>query len=198
MVRFLSSALFLCVSGAFVCAAQSTSGSGQTSQAQPTAAAPTTQAAGKSAAAQTSEKNSAKAKKKPKKVWTEDNISKVGGGISVVGDASSASAANSSAESEGGTPPNSTHSREIEYYRGEIRRLQAQMDETDKKIEDLRNFKGENTSSSGGINPNHGYTMTPVADQIKQLEEQKKQIQDRMDAVMDEARKNGIEPGQLR
>lgn len=40
--------------------------------------------------------------------------------------------------------------------------------------------------------------MTPVADQIQQLEDKKKQIQDQMDAVLDEARKKGIEPGQLR
>ena len=40
--------------------------------------------------------------------------------------------------------------------------------------------------------------MTPVADQIQQLEDKKKQIQDHMDAVLDEARKKGIEPGQLR
>jgi hypothetical protein len=62
----------------------------------------------------------------------------------------------------------------------------------------LRNFKADNSSASGGINPNHGYSMTPIPDQIKQLEEKKKQMQDRIDAVMDEARKKGIEPGQLR
>jgi uncharacterized protein (UPF0335 family) len=45
---------------------------------------------------------------------------------------------------------------------------------------------------------NHGYSMTPVEDQVKQLEEKKKQIQAQIDALEDQARKNGFEPGQLR
>lgn len=45
---------------------------------------------------------------------------------------------------------------------------------------------------------NHGYSMTPVEDQVKQLEDKKKQIQAQIDAVQDQARKNGFEPGQLR
>jgi len=44
------------------------------------------------------------------------------------------------------------------------------------------------THEQGFLNP----------DQIKQLEEKKKQIQDKIDAVTDEARKKGLEPGQLR
>ena len=72
------------------------------------------------------------------------------------------------------------------------------MEATDKKISQLRNFKADNTSASGGINMNHGYSMTPVEDQVKQLEEKKKQIQTQIDAVEDQARKNGFEPGQLR
>jgi hypothetical protein len=44
----------------------------------------------------------------------------------------------------------------------------------------------------------HGYYMTPVEDQVKQLEEKKKQIQAQIEAVEDQARKNGIAPGQLR
>jgi len=116
----------------------------------------------------------------------------------VVGDSSSSGGANSSSQSTGESSGNSAQAKEVENYRDQIRQLQAQLDDTDKKLDDLRNFKADNTSSSGGINPNHGYSMTPIPDQIKQLEEKKKQIQDKMDAVVDEARKKGIEPGQLR
>ena len=44
----------------------------------------------------------------------------------------------------------------------------------------------------------HGYYMTPMEDQVKALEEKKKQIQAQIDAVEDQARKNGFEPGLLR
>jgi hypothetical protein len=202
MLRKFLTGCFVFASAAFVCAAQSSSSSSQPSQTPPPAPAPpaTMPPAAKTADGtdQTANKDAAKDTKKPKKVWTEDDISKVGGSISVVGDSSSSGGAKGSSQSTGTSPENSAQANEVESYRDQIRQLQAQLDATDKKIDDLRNFKADNTSSSGGINPNHGYSMTPIPDQIKQLEENKKQIQDKIDAVTDEARKKGIEPGQLR
>jgi hypothetical protein len=203
MLRYLLSGSILCLSAAFVCAAQSSSGSSQPSQSPPPANAPATAtppaAKPTDAKDQPADKNSTPVKKKTKKVWTEDDISKVGGGgISVVGDSSNSSASKSSAEPSGASSDNSGQSGEVEHYREQLRQLQAQLDATDKKLDELRNFKGDNTSASGGINPNNGYSMTPVADQIKQLEDKKKQIQDQIDSLTDEARKKGIEPGQLR
>jgi hypothetical protein len=197
MLRYLFTTCFLFVFATLACAAQSSSGSGQSSQSQPQAPAPSSTTS-PDAKGQPADKNSAKDKKKPKKVWTEDDISKVGGNISVVGDSSSSGPAKSSSQPGGASSDNSTPGNQVEYYRDQIRQLQAQIDATDKKITDLRNFKADNSSASGGINPNHGYSMTSIPDQIKQLEDKKKQIQDKMDAVTDEARKKGIEPGQLR
>jgi hypothetical protein len=202
MLRYFFGTCFLFVFTALVYAAQSSSSSSQSSQPQPQAPAPstTTPPAAKTtdATGQPADKDSAKDKKKPKKVWTEDDISKVGGNISVVGDSSSSGPAKSSPQSGGASSDNATQGNQLEYYRDQLRQLQTQLDVTDKKISDLRNFKADNSSASGGINPNHGYSMTPIPDQIKQLEDKKKQIQDKIDAVTDEARKNGIEAGQLR
>jgi hypothetical protein len=200
MVRYLLSASFLCASTALVCCAQASPAATPQPQSQTPAAAPAATPAGKTANAkgQPGEKNAPQPKTKPKKVWTEDDLSKVSGGISVVGDASSSSASKPSSEPSGGNAENSAQNRDVQNYREQIRQLQAQLDATDKKINDLRNFKGDNASASGGINPANGYTMTPVEDQIKQLEDKKKEIQSQIDAVTDEARKKGIEPGQLR
>jgi hypothetical protein len=202
MLRYFLTGCFAFASAAFMCAAQSSSSSSQPSQTPPPAPAPSATAppAAKTATGkdQPANKDSAKETKKPKKVWTEDDISKVGGSISVVGDSSSSDGAKGSSQSTGTSADNSAQGKEVENYRDQIRQLQAQLDAADKKLDDLRNFKADNTSSSGGINPNHGYSMTPIPDQIKQLEEKKKQIQDKIDAVTDEARKKGIEPGQLR
>ncbi len=76
--------------------------------------------------------------------------------------------------------------------------MRNELESTEKKISDLRNFKAENTSSSGGINMKQRYSMTPLEDQVKQLEERKKQLQSQIDAVEDQARKSGVEPGDLR
>lgn len=202
MLRCYFTACFLFASVAFAGAAQSSSGSSQQSQSQPPAEAPspTTPVAAKSADAkdQPADKNSTQEVKKPKKVWTEDDISKVGGSISVVGDPPSSSPARSNSKPNGAGSANAARDNQADYYRKELRRLQAQLDAADKKIEDLRNFKAENSSASGGIDPHRGYYMTPIPDQIKQLEDKKKQIQGKMDTLTDEARKKGIEPGQLR
>jgi chromosome segregation ATPase len=198
MLRPFLTSCFVFLSAAFVCAAQS-SGSSQQTQTPPPAPAPATPPAGKTADGKDQPaKDARKDTKKPKKVWTEDDVSKIDGGISVVGGSPSSGTGQGLPQSPAASPDNTALGNQIENYRDQIRQLQAQLDATDKKIDDLRNFKADNTSSSGGINPNHGYSMTPIPDQIKQLEEKKKQIQEKMDAVSDEARKKGIEPGQLR
>lgn len=132
-------------------------------------------------------------KPKSKKVWTNDDMSSVKGEVSVVGDGSSSA---SQPKSSSTTPRN--ENSVIESFRKQLARLQVQLDATDKRINELQNFKGENSAPSGGIDPRHGYSMTPVADQIKQLEEKKRQIQAAIDDLEDRARKQGIEPGQLR
>ena len=142
--------------------------------------------------------------KKPKKVWTNDELGSVKGAVSVVGDGSSSggeAAAKMPADSAepAATPANKeARQKQVDAYRGQIRQLQAQIDAADKRIAQLRNFKGENTSPAGGINPNQGYNMVPIEDQVKQLEDKKKQAQARIDDLESDARKSGIEPGELR
>lgn len=202
-MRSLLSTVFVIFGAAMVCAAQSSTGSSQSPSSQTQAApvvAPAPASQTSNAQGQTANKPAAKPAKK-KKVWTEDDLSKVGGSISVVGDSNATSSsddAKSSAEGNAAKTENSSQNSTVQGYRDQIRQLQAQLDATDKKLDELRNFKADNGSASGGINPNNGYSMTPVSDQIKQLEDKKKQIQDQIDSVMDEARRRGIEPGQLR
>jgi|HubBroStandDraft_2_1064218.scaffolds.fasta_scaffold03408_3 hypothetical protein len=142
--------------------------------------------------------------KKPKKIWTNDELGSVKGAVSVVGDTSSAAGETSTkkpADSlDVAAPPGNKEARQkqVEAYREQIRQLQAQIDAADKRIAQLRNFKGENTSPAGGINPNQGYNMVPIEDQVRQLEDKKKQAQAKIDDVESDARKNGIEPGELR
>jgi TolA-binding protein len=142
--------------------------------------------------------------KKPKKVWTNDELGSVKGAVSVVGDGNAtggeAGAKKSSDSVDGPVPQENKDARQkqVEAYREQIRQLQAQIDAADKRIAQLRNFKGENTSPAGGINPNQGYNMVPIEDQVRQLEDKKKQVQAKIDDVESGARKNGIEPGELR
>jgi len=136
-------------------------------------------------------------KKKTKKVWTNDEIGSVKGGVSVVGDGDSSSAKPEDKQPSSGSG-DQARQKQIENYRNQIQQYQAQIDSIDKRIAQLKDFKGENTSPSGGININQGYNMVPVEDQVKQLEDKKKQLQAKIEDTENEARKNGIESGDLR
>jgi uncharacterized protein (DUF342 family) len=137
-------------------------------------------------------------KKKPKKVWTNEEVGSLRGGVSVVGDGDSPAKKGGDSERVASTGGDEARQRQIQNYRKQIQQLRAQIDAADKRIVQLRNFKADGTDASSGINPNRGYNMVPLEEQVKQLEDKKKQLQAKIDDVENDARKNGIEPGELR
>jgi hypothetical protein len=185
-------AAFLLSCGTSLCAAQSAnSGSPNTSDA----AKPVAQSSSSSVDATTNQ-----AKSKPKRVWTNEEIAGAGGdgAISVVGKADGGDSNPSSNNSQKNAAVLSARYKQAAPYRDRLRQLNNQLETIDKKISELQNFKADNSSPSGGINMHQRYDMTPVAEQVKELEEKKKKIKAQVDAVEDLARKNGFEAGQLR
>src|SRR2546425_5060225 len=130
--------------------------------------------------------------KKPKKVWTNDEISGLNGGVSVVGEEAKAKPLKS------GNTQSGANASEISRLRRELQKLRADLEKIDKHIHDLKQFNAGETTGSAARQLNRGYSSAPVPDQIKQLEEKKKWIEGRIEALEDDARKRGIEPGQLR
>jgi hypothetical protein len=187
----VTAALFLSV-GVSLHAGQS-SNSGR--QANADIGKPTGQSSGSATEATTE-----KAKTKPKKIWTNDEVSNVGGdgAISVVGKAGGGDSNARSNNFQKTATGSGARDKQFATYRDHLHQLNNQLETVDKKISQLRNFKADNSSPSGGLDMHHGYYMTPVEDQVKELEQKKKQIQAQIDAVEDQARKSGFEPGQLR
>lgn len=127
---------------------------------------------------------------KPKKVWTNENLSGASGTVSVVGDPKSKPKTTSSKPAD---------AQYIASTRKQLEKLQSQIADADKQITDLTNFsKGEPSTDAGGIKLNKGYNREPIEVQIHVLQEKKKDLQAQIDALLDEARKKGVEPGQLR
>jgi len=83
-------------------------------------------------------------------------------------------------------------------YRAAIGELRKKIDVADQRISQLKNFKANDSSPSGGVNPNRGYNMVPLDEQVKQLEEKKKQLLASIEDLENQAKKEGIEPGELR
>ena len=139
----------------------------------------------------TSSSASAEAKK-PKKVWTNENLTEVSGSaISQVGDTRNSSSGKSVAAKP-------ASSQAVAYVRKQLAALQTQLNDIDKQIADLKSFSKGEASGANGMQMHKGYTMEPVQAQISKLEEKRKLVAGQMDAFFDAARKRGIEPGQLR
>ena len=182
--------LFLLASGVACCAQSQDTPNRDTTSAKP--AAPADKTTPKQEGQVTPEK------KKPKKVWTDDEVKALPGTISVVGEPNQGTANGLDRERESSSNKGESQDSQIERYRQRIGELHNQIDAADQRIAQLKDFKGENGSPTGGINPNNGYNMVPLEDQVKQLEAKKKKLQGQIDDLEDEARKKGIDPGRLR
>ncbi|MGC1613861.1 MAG: hypothetical protein WA736_04185 [Candidatus Acidiferrum sp.] len=128
--------------------------------------------------------------KKPKKVWTNDDVNSLNGPVSVVGN------------SKGPGKPGSDAKADPQYIanvRKQLEKLQSQLDDTEKQLEDLKNFsEGKGATTSGGYEFTKGYNRVPVDQQISNLQAKKSQLEGKIGALLDEARKKGVEPGDLR
>jgi len=187
MLRYLAFAVAALFGAALRVNAQS-SGSG----APPSQSSSPIPAPNGSAAPSTPAKSADKDTKKSKKVWTNDEISGLNGGVSVVGEEAKAKPPKS------GNTQSGANASEISRLRRELQKLRADLEKIDKHIHDLKQFNAGETTGSAARQLNRGYSSAPVPDQIKQLEEKKKWIEGRIEALEDDARKRRIEPGQLR
>jgi hypothetical protein len=127
---------------------------------------------------------------KPSKVWTNENLAEANGHVSVVGDPKNAS--------KGGGSGQLADPQYIANTRKQLEKLQSELADTDKKLADLKKFTAGESVSYSGYQYRKGYDREPVDAKIRDLEEKKKQTQAKIDSLLDEARKKGIDPGQLR
>jgi hypothetical protein len=128
--------------------------------------------------------------KKTKKVWTNEEVSGLTGPVSVVGNSKNLGKGGSDGKADG---------QYIANTKKQLEKLEAQLDDTAKQLADLKDFsEGKAATTSSGYQINKGYNRVPVDQQISSLQDKKKQLQDKIDALLDEARKKGVKPGDLR
>jgi hypothetical protein len=124
----------------------------------------------------------------PKKVWTNDNLSEASKKISVVGN-----------KSDQKYPLTKTADpATVEKIRKELIKLQGQVEDIKKQLASYKEFKDGEAVSTSGYQVDKGYGRIPVEQQMVMLEKKKKDLESQIDEQLDEARKKGIDPGQLR
>jgi len=146
------------------------------------------------AAPQTPPPNSTKPK--PKKVWTNDNLSNSGAGISVVGSDKPASKSDANRKSDA---DNSVDPMTLRALREQLQKLEAQRAVIDQQLSNLKGLRKGEVKNAGGLNTNTWtYNSSSIEEQIQQLQAKKSKVQGMIDELLDGARAHGIEPGQLR
>lgn len=130
--------------------------------------------------------------KKTKKVWTNENLGAPSASpISEPGNAKQPATAKV-------TSVKPATSQEVAAFRRQLSTLQTQLASVEKQIAELKSFSKGETPGAVGLQLHKGYSTEPIADQVRKLEEKRQSLAAQMDAVLDAARKRGVEPGQLR
>ena len=128
--------------------------------------------------------------KNPKKVWTNENLSGANGAVFVVGDPKNKPKPASS------KPANAQY---VASVRKQLDKLQGEIADIERQLLDLKNFsEGEPSTSASGVKLNKSYEREPIEVQMRALQDKKKDLVSKIDALLDEARKKGIESSELR
>lgn len=131
--------------------------------------------------------------KKPKKVLTNEDLSNSTGKISVVGNGQ-----NNPGNKPKAAAPKTANPQYVASVRSQLEKLLKQIVDVDKQITDLKNFKaGEPSTKASGIQMDRRYEREPAEVQIRALQDKRKDLQAKIDSLYDEARKKGVESGEL-
>jgi hypothetical protein len=150
-------------------------------------------AAPNSASAQSSGQDSASAPAPAKIVWTNEDLGKTQGqpGISTFKSADSKNG-NTAAKSHPARP------HDPGWYRGQIAKLQAQIPPLDKQIAEIQAaLEGKPTGDTVQSTRPAGVKFDSWEHELAQAKQKREDILDKISALQDEARHNGVSPNQL-
>ena len=150
------------------------------------------------------EKKSEKEKPKTKKVYTEDDLSSMRGGvISVVGDSKPATSGNGAAGNRTGNKEDSASGvvpmsgQDESYWRGRAKQLLDEIAATDQEIEktkaDIKKYGAEGFDATSGFKDNVIYIDNRNT-RLEQLQKRKADLEKKLDQLQEEGRKAGAAP----
>jgi hypothetical protein len=125
----------------------------------------------------------------PKKVWTNEDLPTGKDGVSVVGDKRNKPYRSGSQTADSGT---------VARIKNDLAKLQKQLDDVNSKLKTYKEFQEGEPVSKGERDMSQAYSRTPVDQQMQRLLDKKKQLETQIGDLVDDARKRGIDPGDLR
>jgi len=150
-------------------------------------------------------KKAEKEKAKPKKVYTEEDLSGMrGNGVSIVGDEKTAGSGEAGAKKAAGKPKTGVapmSGRDEAYWRGKARVLLDQIAATEQQIaklkDDIKKYGTGGFDVTTGMKNNVAY-IEDWNGQVKDLEKRKADLEKKVDQLQEEGRKAGAEPAWFR
>lgn len=150
-------------------------------------------------------KKTEKEKAKPKKVYTEEDLSGMrGNGVSVVGDEKPAGTGGAAAKKPDGTTKNrvaAMSGQDEEYWRGKARPLLDEIAATEQQIakmkDDIKKYGAGGFDVTTGMKNNVAY-IEDRNGQVKELEKRKADLEKKLDQLAEQGRKAGAEPAWFR
>lgn len=152
-----------------------------------------------------SAKKTEKEKTKPKKVYTEEDLSGMrGNGVSVVGDEKpagngAAGAKKTDGKAKTGVAPMS--GQDEEYWRGKAYAILDEIAATEQAIaktkDEIKKYGGDGFDATTGMKDNIIYIDNRNA-KLQQLEKRKADLEKKLDQLAEEGRKAGAEPAWFR
>lgn len=142
-----------------------------------------------------------KEKPKPKKVYTEEDMSSLKGGVSVVGDGNAG--ASGTRQSTGNIKPGVVpmSGQDEDYWRGKARAILDAMAATDQEIaktkDEIKKYGNDGFDAQSGRKDNVVY-IESRSGKLQQLEKRKADLEKKMDDLQEEGRKAGAQPSWFR
>jgi hypothetical protein len=135
---------------------------------------------------------------KPRKVWTEDDLNALKANVSIVGNLSGTRGTLQKKPQAGTAPALLPPERDPAWYGRQLAPLRAQIELIDAEIRKMKGVQGGKETSDAGRQYNGVDLPLNPQDRIEFLGKKKREFQDRVDALEEQARRNGINPGDLR
>jgi len=134
----------------------------------------------------------------PKKVWTEDDLNSLKSRVSVVGGPSKSPKTSQKPPQDNQAAASLPPEKDPAWYHRQLSPLRAQIEEMDAQIRKLKEVQGGKETSDAGRRY-HGFDLPMnTQDRTEVLEKRKRELQAKVDALEDQARRNGLNPGDLR
>lgn len=143
--------------------------------------------------------------RRARKVWYNEDLAQLSGGaINVVGSASAAPSAESvpaaetTGESAAGGESLPPKEGTAEYWQGRVRPLREELTRTEQEIQRIRSSQGQASATSNAISTTAASQGTNLDDRLRQLERRRTELQQQIEEIQAEARRQGIPAGWVR